>query len=77
MLKRKLIETLKQTINSLQEELENEKQKNSYLTNDLVVVLNNARANRRKITDLENNIELLVNNLSPKKRELARPGNQN
>ena len=32
---------------------------------------------KEKIEDLENNIELLVNNLSPKKRELARPGNQN
>ncbi len=32
---------------------------------------------KRKIVDLENNIEFLVNNLSPKKKELARPGNQN
>ena len=77
MLKRKLIETLKQTINSLQEELENEKQKNSYLTKDLVVLLNNEMMNRKKMTDMENNIEFLVNNLSSKKRELARPGNQN
>lgn len=77
MLKRKLIETLKQTINSLQEELENEKQKNSYLTKDLVVLLNNEMMNRKKMTDMENNIEFLVNNLTPKKRELARPGNQN
>ncbi len=76
MLKRKLIETLKQTINSLQEELENEKQKNSYLTKDLVVLLNNEMMNRKKMTDMENNIEFLVNNLSPKKRELARPDNR-
>lgn len=32
---------------------------------------------KEKITDLENNIEFLINNLTPKKRELARPGNQN
>ncbi len=32
---------------------------------------------KEKIIDLENNIELLVNNLTPKKRELARPENQN
>lgn len=32
---------------------------------------------KTKIVDLENNIEFLVNNLSPKKRELARPDNQN
>lgn len=31
---------------------------------------------KNKIIDLENNIEILVNNLSAKKRELARPGNQ-
>lgn len=31
---------------------------------------------KEKITDLENNIELLVNNLTPKKRELARPDNR-
>ncbi len=77
MLKRKLITTLKQTINSLQEELENEKQKNSYLTKDLVVLLNNEMMNRKKMTDMENNIEFLVNNLTLKKRELARPDNQN
>ena len=77
MLKRKLIKTLKQTINILEEELENEKQKNKYLTNDLVVLLNNARRDREKLNDYENNIELLFNELSPKKRELARPTNQN
>lgn len=32
---------------------------------------------KAKINDLENNIEFLVNNLSSKKRELARPQNQN
>lgn len=35
------------------------------------------KALKEKIEDLENNIEFLVNNLSPKKRELARPNNQN
>ncbi len=32
---------------------------------------------RDRVIDLENNVEFLVNNLSPKKKELARPGNQN
>ena len=32
---------------------------------------------KSRITDLENNVELLVNNLTPKKRELVRPDNQN
>lgn len=32
---------------------------------------------KSRITDLENNVELLVYNLPPKKRELVRPDNQN
>jgi hypothetical protein len=31
---------------------------------------------RERVIDLENNVEFLVNNLSPKKKELARPDNQ-
>ena len=30
-----------------------------------------------RITDLENNVEFLVNNLSAQKKKLIRPGNQN
>lgn len=32
---------------------------------------------KAKNTDLENNIEILVNNLSAQKKKLARPDNQN
>lgn len=32
---------------------------------------------KNRIVDLENNVEFLVNNLSAKKKELVRPGNQN
>lgn len=32
---------------------------------------------RDRVVDLENNVEFLVNNLSPQKRRLARPDNQN
>ena len=32
---------------------------------------------KRKITDLENNVEFLYNNLSAQKKKLIRPGNQN
>ena len=72
-----IIGKLKRTINILQQELEDERQKNKYLTKDLVVLLNNARRDRQKFNDYENNIEILFNNLTPKKRELARPTNQN
>ena len=77
MFNRKLIKTLKNTINSLQEELQNEKEKNSYLTKDCVVLIENSSKDRKKIIDLENNIEFLVNNLSAKKRELVQPSHQN
>ena len=60
MFNRKLIKTLKNTINSLQEELQNEKEKNSYLTKDCVVLIENSSKDRKKIIDLENNIEFLV-----------------
>ena len=39
MFNRILIKALKSTINSLQKELQNEKEKNSYLTKDCVVLL--------------------------------------
>ena len=77
MFNRKLIKELKNTINILQEELQNEKEKNTYLTKDCVVLLKNSLDYRRKIIDLENNIEFLVNNLSAKKRELVQPSKQN
>ncbi len=77
MFNRRLIKALKRTINSLEEDLQNEKAKNSYLTNDCLVLLNNSSRDRNKIIDLENNIEFLVNNLSAKKRELVQPSNQN
>ena len=77
MFNRILIKALKSTINSLQKELQNEKEKNSYLTKDCVVLLKNSSNDRKKIIDLENNIEFLVNNLSAKKRELVQPSHQN
>lgn len=77
MFNRKLIKTLKKTINSLEEELELEKSINRLFRNDCLILLETSVNQRRKIIDLENNIEFLVNNLSTKKRELVRPGNQN
>lgn len=77
MLNRKLIKKLKKTINNLEEELELEKSSNRLFRNDCLILLETSINQRRKIKDLENNIEFLVNNLSAKKRELVRPLNQN
>ena len=78
MFNKKLIKTLKATINSLENDLENEKQKNSYLTKDLVVMIQNETKSRKRITDLENNIEFLTNNLCSRKlKELVQPSHQN
>lgn len=70
-----LIEALKSTINSLEDELKKEKEKNEIYQKDLIIVLKNGEEQRKKIKDLENNVEFLYNNLSPKKKKLVRPEN--
>ena len=77
MFNKKLIQTLKNVINNLEdeklkmkEELRKEKEKNEMYQKDLVIVLQNSEEYRKKIQDLENNIEFLYNNLSPAKRKL-------
>ncbi len=78
MFNKRLIKTLKATINSLENDLENEKQKNSYLTKDLVIMIQNQTRSRKRIIDLENNIEFLTNNLGSRKlKELVQPSHQN
>ena len=78
MFNKKLIKTLKATINSLENDLENEKQKNSYLTKDLVVMIQNQTRSRKRIIDLEKNIEFLTNNIGSRKlKELVQPSHQN
>lgn len=79
MFKKKLINTLKSTINDLEdeklrlkEEIRKEKEKSKLYQHDLLISLQNAEENRKKIVDLENNIEFLVNNLSPAKRKLIK-----
>ena len=79
MFNKKLIDTLKDTINNLEDELQDTKKrlkteqyKNEMYQKDLVIILENSEEQRKKITDLENNIEFLVNNLSPQKKKLAR-----
>lgn len=70
-------ELLKKTINNLEDDIDlaNSKIENrDRILNDYqeenVILLNNSAGLRDKMTDLENNIELLVNNLSDKNKEL-------
>jgi len=68
--KNNLIEVLKKVINNLEEDLKKEKAKNEICQKDMIILLNNSQEQRAKITDLENNIELLRNNLSKQNKEL-------
>lgn len=68
---------LKKTINNLEDDIDlaNLKIENrDRILNDYqeehVILLNNSSELRAKIVDLENNIELLVNNLSDENKEL-------
>ena len=70
-------ELLKKTINNLEDDIDlaNSKIENrDRILNDYqeenVILLNNSAELRAKITDLQNNIELLVNNLSDENKEL-------
>lgn len=74
-------ELLKKTINNLEDDIDlaNSKIENrDRILNDYqeenVILLNNSAELRAKITDLENNIELLVNNLSDENKELISDG---
>lgn len=73
---KKLIQTLYNVINELQRELslkdkllKQEREKNTLYINDICIILKNESENRKLIKDLENNIELLVNNLSKQKKK--------
>ena len=68
-LKFMLRKTLLKVINSLEEENKQLKNKMKEKEHDNLILLNNSIELRRKIKDLENNIEFLVNNLSPKKKK--------
>lgn len=70
MFNKLLIKTLKNTINELQEEKEQLINKNKDLERDCIILLETNREQRERIVDLENNVELLVFNLTPKKRAL-------
>ena len=74
MFKRKLIKTLKDVINNLEKENSDLKQKleqRDLIIKDYqeenIILLENSKELREKITDLENNVEFLVNNSRSKK----------
>lgn len=71
-LKFRLRKTLLKVINSLEEENKQLKNKMKQKEHDNLILLDNSIELRRKIKDLENNIEFLVNNLSSiKKKKLV------
>lgn len=65
----KLRKTLLKVINSLEEENKQLKNKMKQKEHDNLILLDNSIELRRKIKDLENNIEFLVNNLSSIKKK--------
>ncbi len=75
----KLRKALLQTINSLEEELEQEKRKNKDLQRDQLILLDTNKELRDKIKDLENNIEFLNNKVPAlkKKRASSKKASQN
>ena len=78
MFNQKLIKSLKQTINITQQERDKAREevdKKDFLIKmyqeEHEILLNNASELRAKITDLENNIEFLRNNLLEQNKELV------
>ena len=64
-----LIKTLKNTINELEKDLENQKDMNKVHKHNEVILLNNLAEARAKIKNLENNLEFVTNNLSAQKKQ--------
>ena len=66
---RRLIRTLKQVINELEEENDGLKYKLKESQHNNVILLESNSDLRKSIVDLENNLELAINNLSAQKRK--------
>ena len=64
-----LIKTLKNTINELEKDLENQKYINKIQENNEVILLDNLTEAREKIQNLENNLEFVTNNLSEEDKQ--------
>lgn len=71
--KNKLIESLKLTINSLEDENTELKEKVKLLERDRIILLENSKELREKIKDLENNIELLRNTYMKEEQKEEKP----
>lgn len=67
--KKILIKTLKETINILQEEITELKEKNKIYEHDIIILLENAKENREEQQNLLRNIEFITNNLSAQKKK--------
>lgn len=69
MFSKLLIKSLKNTINELQEENQQLTNKNKDLEHDNILLLDTNRDLRAEVKNLNNNLELVVNNLSAQKRK--------
>lgn len=66
----RLRKTLLRVIEQLEEDKEELENKLKEKEHNNLILLQNASEQRARIKDLENNIEILVNNLTPAKRKL-------
>lgn len=64
-----LIKTLKNTINELEKNLDEQKHINKLHQHNEVILINNLAEARAKIKNLENNLEFVTNNLSAQKKK--------
>jgi hypothetical protein len=55
---------LKESLETTEKALEEDKEKNRLYLHDILILLKNAEENREQIKVLENNVEFLTNNLS-------------
>ena len=67
--KKILIKTLKETINILQEEITELKEKNKIYEHNIIILLENEKENREEQQNLLRNIEFITNNLSAQKKK--------
>ena len=61
---------LRQVINQLEDENKKLKYKNNELEHNNVILLDTNRDLRNKVVVLEQNLEIVTNNLTPKKKKL-------
>ena len=61
---------LRKVINQLEDENKRLKTNNSALEHDCMLLLDTNRDLRNKVVVLENNLEIVTNNLTPKKKKL-------